>query len=110
VIIKTNTIVLHVNVKKMFLSKLFANLLELPEHLDLTVFLFSDIQQFWNCKYACIYTNKYFKAVINSALCIILIKLVRKLKGNQLYDLQDNLERCHFLFKNKISVTHYFFL
>lgn len=34
--------------KKMLISKLFAIL---PEYLELSIFLVSDIQQFWNYKY-----------------------------------------------------------
>lgn len=90
----------------MLLSKLSAIL---SEYLDLTLFLVSDIQQFWNCKYAYIYTNKYFRAMINSALCILLIQLLRKLKGSQLHGFQDNLESSHFVFTNQLSVTCYFF-
>lgn len=48
--------------------------------------------------------------MINSALCIILIKMLRKLKGNQLCDFQDNLESSNFVFTNEITVTCYFFL
>lgn len=63
---------------KILLPKLFTIL---PEYLEFGVFLVSDIQYFWNCKFVYIYTNKYFKAMINSDLCIILINLSWKLKG-----------------------------
>lgn len=47
--------------------------------------------------------------MINSALCIILIQLLRKLKGSRLHDFQDNLESSNFVFTNQLSVTCYFF-
>lgn len=105
-IIKTNTNILHLNVKKMLLSKVFAIL---PEYLDLSVFLVSYTQKFWNCKYVYIYTNKYFNALINSALCIILIKSLRKLKRNYLNNFRENLESPNFVFTNQITVTYSFF-
>lgn len=73
------TVILHLHVKKKkVLSKLFVIL---PEYLGLSIFLVSVIQQFWTCKYLHIYTNKNFKAMISSVLCILLIILLRRLKG-----------------------------
>lgn len=48
VIIMTNNHISSACEKKMLISKLFAIL---PEYLELSIFLVSDIQQFWNYKY-----------------------------------------------------------
>lgn len=102
------TVTLHLHVKKKtLLSKLFVIL---PEYLDLSIFLVSVIQQFWTCKYLHIYTNKNFKATTSSVLCILLIILLRRLKGNQLHAFQDNLESSDFVFTNQIPGTCYFIL